>query len=88
MIAIEERLSQLGLALQPAPAACGAYESVVIHDGIAYVSGQVSRIGEAIIAGLISRDPSPDVIERASGLRYADFAATRLWQPLELRNDG
>jgi len=28
------------------------------------------------------------VIERASGTRYADFAATRLWQPLGLRHDG
>jgi len=28
------------------------------------------------------------VIERASGTRYADFAATRLWQPLGLRQDG
>ncbi|OAJ52319.1 6-aminohexanoate hydrolase [Paraburkholderia ginsengiterrae] len=28
------------------------------------------------------------VIERASGKRYADFAATRLWQPLGLRHDG
>ncbi|WGS52904.1 beta-lactamase family protein [Paraburkholderia sp. D15] len=28
------------------------------------------------------------VIERASGERYADFAATRLWQPLGLRHDG
>ncbi|MFK4448723.1 CubicO group peptidase (beta-lactamase class C family) [Caballeronia udeis] len=28
------------------------------------------------------------VIERASGMRYADFAATRLWQPLGLRHDG
>lgn len=28
------------------------------------------------------------VIERASGQRYADFASTRLWQPLGLRQDG
>lgn len=28
------------------------------------------------------------VIERASGARYADFAAARLWQPLGLRHDG
>ena len=36
--------------------------------------------------------PNSDVlgllIERASGERYADFAATRLWQPLGLRQDG
>jgi len=36
--------------------------------------------------------PNSDVlgllIERASGERYADFAATRLWQPLGLRHDG
>lgn len=35
--------------------------------------------------------PNSDVlgllIERASGERYADFAATRLWQPLGLRQD-
>ena len=28
------------------------------------------------------------VIERASGQRYADFASSRLWQPLGLRHDG
>lgn len=28
------------------------------------------------------------VIERASGMRYPDFAATRLWQPLGLKHDG
>ncbi|MCA3823534.1 MAG: serine hydrolase, partial [Burkholderia sp.] len=28
------------------------------------------------------------VIERASGRRYADFAADRLWRPLALRHDG
>lgn len=28
------------------------------------------------------------VIERASGQRFADIAATRLWQPLRLRQDG
>ncbi|WP_133645524.1 serine hydrolase domain-containing protein [Paraburkholderia flava] len=36
--------------------------------------------------------PNSDVlgllIERASGERYADFAVTRLWQPLGLRHDG
>jgi CubicO group peptidase (beta-lactamase class C family) len=28
------------------------------------------------------------IVERASGQRYADFAAERLWQPLEARQDG
>ena len=42
---LDGRLALLGLELPLPPVPRGAYESVVIHGGIAYVSGQVSRFG-------------------------------------------
>ncbi|MGH8778055.1 RidA family protein [Paraburkholderia sp.] len=60
------RLAQLGLTLPPSPSPRGAYEAVVIHDGIAYVSGQVSRVGDDIIAGPVDHDTPPEVIRHAA----------------------
>lgn len=39
-MSIEARLQELGLVLPKAPAAAGTYSSVVVVDGMAYVSGQ------------------------------------------------
>jgi hypothetical protein len=40
---ISQRLTELGLRLPEPPIPRGEYVSVVVHEGIAYVSGQVSR---------------------------------------------
>jgi enamine deaminase RidA (YjgF/YER057c/UK114 family) len=40
---ISQRLTELGLRLPEPPIPCGEYVSAVVHEGIAYVSGQVSR---------------------------------------------
>lgn len=39
-MSIEARIQELGLVLPEAPAAAGTYSSVVVVDGMAYVSGQ------------------------------------------------
>ena len=54
---IEERLSELGLHL-PATAAPGArYAAVVVHQGVAWVSGQLPRDGDRVShAGKLGRD--------------------------------
>jgi enamine deaminase RidA (YjgF/YER057c/UK114 family) len=66
MIDIASRLAQLGMTLPPAPSPRGVYEGVVIHEGIAYVSGQVSRDGDEVITGPVGPTTPRDVIQRAS----------------------
>lgn len=46
-----ERLRDLDLVLPPTPAPQGAYRSVRLHGGLAYVAGQLSRGDEGVIAG-------------------------------------
>ncbi|CAN7757863.1 RidA family protein [Caballeronia sp. LjRoot34] len=65
-IDIASRLAQLGMTLPPAPSPRGAYVGAVIHDSIAYISGQVSRVGEEVIAGPVDRDTPPELIRRAA----------------------
>lgn len=61
-----DRLAQLGLTLPLTPSPRGAYVGAVIHDDIAYVSGQVSRVGDEVIAGPVDRDTPHDVIRHAA----------------------
>lgn len=65
-IHIADRLAQLGMTLPPAPLPQGAYTGVVIHNDIAYVSGQVSRVGEQVIAGPVDHTTPPEVIRHAA----------------------
>ena len=54
---LEQRLIELGLVL-PGTAAPGArYAAVVVHGGVAYVSGQLPRDGDRVLhAGKLGRD--------------------------------
>ncbi|WP_133647199.1 RidA family protein [Paraburkholderia flava] len=63
---IVNRLAQLGLTLPLTPSPRGAYVGAVIHDDIAYISGQVSRVGNEVIAGPVDRDTPHDVIRHAA----------------------
>lgn len=65
-IDIAGRLAQMGLTLPLAPAPRGAYVSAVVHDGIAYISGQVSRVGDEVIAGPVDHATPHDVIRHAA----------------------
>lgn len=48
---IRQQLSALGLQLPDAPAPKGDYVPVVVHGGVAYVSGQVCRLDDRVITG-------------------------------------
>lgn len=63
---IVNRLAQLGLTLPLTPSPRGAYVGAVIHDDIAYISGQVSRVDDEVIAGPVDRDTPHDVIRHAA----------------------
>ncbi|MDR0246703.1 MAG: RidA family protein [Burkholderia sp.] len=65
-ISIADRVAQLGMTLPPPPSPRGAYVSVVIHHDIAYISGQVSRVGEQVVAGPVDHATPPDVIAHAA----------------------
>ena len=67
---LEQRLSELGLAL-PGTAAPGArYAAVVVHDGLAHVSGQLPREGDrVVVAGKLGRDV--DIADAQEGARIA-----------------
>ena len=69
-MSIEQRLSELGLVL-PETAAPGArYAAVVVHDGLAWVSGQLPREGDRVVAkGKLGRDI--DVAAAQHGARIA-----------------
>lgn len=60
-----DRLAGLGLHLPDPPRARGEYVPVVVHGNVAYVSGQVSRVGDAVIAGPVRDDTPPDVVAKA-----------------------
>lgn len=66
-----ERLRHLGLALPPVPAPQGAYRPVRLHEGLAYVAGQVSRSGDDVIAGPVEQasDANIEAAARACTLR-------------------
>lgn len=57
MSVIERRLEELGLELPKAPTGLNSFVSVVVHQGVAYVSGQVPRInGEVPYPGKVGKD--------------------------------
>jgi enamine deaminase RidA (YjgF/YER057c/UK114 family) len=66
MADIATRVAQLGFVLPALPSPRGAYLGAVAHDGIVYVSGQVSRIGDEVITGPVDRDTPDDVIRNAA----------------------
>ena len=67
---VAQRLADLGLVL-PETAAPGArYAAVVVHDGLAWVSGQLPREGDRVVAkGKLGRDI--DIAAAQSGARVA-----------------
>ncbi len=64
-MSIHEKLSALGLALPDTPKPKGDYVPVTIHNGVAYVSGQVCRLGEEVIAGPVTDHTSPQSVMQA-----------------------
>jgi len=73
MSVIEQRLKELGLVLPEAVAPLYHYVPVTLHQGVAYVSGQVPRInGEIPYPGKVGRDVT---VEQAQEL--AEFCVLK-----------
>ncbi len=63
---VHKRLAELGLHLPEPPEPRGEYVAAVVHGGIAYVSGQVSREGQQVIAGPVTPDTPPAIVAQAA----------------------
>ena len=53
---IETTLADMGLSLPEAPKPAANYEPFVIHDGLLYVSGQISAGPDGLITGRLGED--------------------------------
>ena len=53
---IETTLADMGLSLPEAPKPAANYEPFVIHDGLLYVSGQISAGPDGLITGCLGED--------------------------------
>jgi enamine deaminase RidA (YjgF/YER057c/UK114 family) len=63
---ISHRSTELGLRLPAPPIPRGEYVSVIVHGGIAYVSGQVSRAELAVITGPASSETPSSIATAAA----------------------
>ncbi|UDU81215.1 RidA family protein [Pseudomonas sp. HN2-3] len=61
-----EKLQALGLTLPEAPEPKGDYVPVVVHRGVAYVSGQVCRLGDSVITGPVRADTPEKTLTMAA----------------------
>lgn len=59
-MSIEARLEELGITLPQAAAPVASYTPVVVHDGIAYVSGQLPFVDGALKTGRLGENVSLD----------------------------
>ena len=67
---LAQRLSDLGLVLPEAAAPGARYAAVVVHAGLAWVSGQLPREGDRVVAkGKLGRDI--DIAAAQNGARVA-----------------
>jgi len=67
---LEQRLASLGLVLPDTAAPGARYAAVVVHAGLAWVSGQLPREGDRVVArGKLGRDI--DVAAARDGARIA-----------------
>ena len=57
-MSIEARLEELGITLPEAAAPVASYTPVVVHAGVAYVSGQLPFVGGALRTGRLGEDVS------------------------------
>ena len=58
-------LAQLGVVLPDPPAPRGDYVPAVVHGGVVYVSGQLSREGNLTITGPVTSATSQEDLKRA-----------------------
>ena len=69
-MSLEQRLQELGLRLPDTAAPGARYAAVVVHQGVAWVSGQLPRDGDRVLhAGKLGRDVT--VADAQAGARVA-----------------
>ncbi len=67
----EEKITQLGLSLPPAPKPVGLYQPFVVSGKLAFLSGQISKDAEGkVLAGKVGKD-----LSLAEGQAAAHLAA-------------
>ena len=67
----DKKLIQLGIELPAPPAPVGSYVPVQYEQGLAYLSGQISKSGNQILSGKLGRDltiPQGQAAARAAAL--------------------
>ncbi|KAF1021786.1 MAG: hypothetical protein GAK37_03436 [Pseudomonas sp.] len=67
-MSLHEKLAAMGLQLPDMPTPKGDYVPVIIHAGVAYVSGQVCRKGEGVISGPVTDQTPPLLVAEAGQL--------------------
>lgn len=72
MNAIDARLRELAIDLPPAAAPAASYRPVVLHAGLAYVSGQLPREGADLIRGRVG--DGVDVADAKAAARACGLA--------------
>ena len=71
MMTPEEKITQLGLSLPPAPKPVGLYQPFVVSGNLAFLSGQISKDREGkVLAGKVGQD-----LSLAQGQAAAQMAA-------------
>jgi len=81
MMTPEEKITQLGLSLPPAPKPVGLYQPFVVSGKLAFLSGQVSRDAEGkILVGKVGKDLS--LAEGKAAARLAALNALSIMKHL------
>ncbi|NMW32846.1 RidA family protein [Altererythrobacter sp. RZ02] len=90
---IEARLAELGITLPKAAAPVASYVPIVVHDNVAYISGQLPFIDGNLVTGKLGQDVSLErgtAAARACGMMIlaqlvgADIALDRVAQIIKL----
>ncbi|UQR66643.1 RidA family protein [Bradyrhizobium sp. C-145] len=70
-MSVENRLKDLGIELPKSAPAGAAYTPVVVHDRVAYVSGQLPRDGDFVyVVGQVGRDVSLEAGKRGARIAF------------------
>lgn len=65
-MSIEARLAELGITLPRAAAPVASYQPVVVHGGMAHLSGQLPFVDEQLVTGRLGADVTLEEGQRAA----------------------
>ena len=92
-MSIEARLAELGINLPAAAAPVASYVPVIVHDNVAYISGQLPFVDGTLVTGRLGEDVTVDrgiAAARACGmmilaqLKSADIPLDRVARIIKL----